>query len=111
MENTFADLDEETQDKVMNGSEEECTFDYENLRGEVKTFTTPFEGIIPMVRRRYKEASTDMMRDQFEEFMSVKPCSACHGSRLRPEALAIKVGGLDIHELTELTVSLDDYLL
>ena len=89
----------------MNGSEEECTFDYENLRGEVKTFTTPFEGIIPMVRRRYKEASTDMMRDQFEEFMSVKPCSACHGSRLRPEALAIKVGGLDIHELTELTVS------
>ena len=105
MDNTFADLDEETQDKVMNGSEEECTFDYENLRGEVKTFTTPFEGIIPMVRRRYKEASTDMMRDQFEEFMSVKPCSACHGSRLRPEALAIKVGGLDIHELTELTVS------
>ena len=58
-----------------------------------------------MVRRRYKEASTDMMRDQFEEFMSVKPCSACHGSRLRPEALAIKVGGLDIRELTELTVS------
>ena len=105
LDNTFADLDEETQDKVMNGSEEECTFDYENLRGEVKTFTTPFEGIIPMVRRRYKEASTDMMRDQFEEFMSVKPCSACHGSRLRPEALAIKVGGLDIHELTELTVS------
>lgn len=105
LENTFADLDEGTQDKVMNGSEEECTFDYENLRGEVKTFTTPFEGIIPMVRRRYKEASTDMMRDQFEEFMSVKPCSACHGSRLRPEALAIKVGGLGIHELTELTVS------
>lgn len=105
LDNTFADLDEETQDKVMNGSEEECTFDYENLRGEVKTFTTPFEGIIPMVRRRYKEASTDMMRDQFEEFMSVKPCSVCHGSRLRPEALAIKVGGLDIHELTELTVS------
>ena len=105
LDNAFADLDEETQDKVMNGSEEECTFDYENLRGEVKTFTTPFEGIIPMVRRRYKEASTDMMRDQFEEFMSVKPCSACHGSRLRPEALAIKVGGLDIHELTELTVS------
>ena len=105
LDNTFADLDEETQDKVMNGSEEECTFDYENLRGEVKTFTTPFEGIIPMVRRRYKEASTDMMRDQFEEFMSVKPCSACHGSRLRPEALAIKVGELDIHELTKLTVS------
>ena len=60
---------------------------------------------MPMVRRRYREASTDMMQAQFEEFMSVKPCSTCHGSRLRPEALAIKVGGLNIYELTELTIT------
>ena len=58
-----------------------------------------------MVRRRYQEASSDMMRDQFGQFMSVKPCTACHGARLRPEALAIKIGGLNIHELTDLSVS------
>lgn len=105
VENSFADLDKETQEKILWGSADECTFEYENMRGEVKSFTTPFEGVMPMVQRRYKEASTDMMRDQFEAFMTVKPCSACHGSRLRPEALAIKVGGLNIHELTGLTVT------
>lgn len=58
-----------------------------------------------MVRRRYREASSDMMRDQFGQFMSVKPCTTCHGARLRPEALAIKIGGLDIHQLTDLSVT------
>ncbi len=46
-----------------------------------------------------------MMRDQFGQFMTVKPCSTCHGARLRHEALAIKIGGLNIAELTDLPVS------
>ena len=57
-----------------------------------------------MVRRRYREASSDMMRDQFAQFMTVKPCSTCHGTRLRHEALAIKIGGLNIAELTDLPI-------
>ena len=89
----------------MNGSDDTCVFEYENLRGEVKQFATAFEGILPMVRRRYREASSDMMRDQFGQFMTVKPCSTCHGARLRHEALAIKIGGLNIAELTDLPVS------
>ena len=105
IDNCFGELPKELQEKLWHGSDEDCVFEYENLRGEVKTFTTPFEGIIPMVRRRYREASSDMMRDQFGQFMSVKPCPACHGSRLRPEALAIKIGGLNIRELTDLSVS------
>ena len=105
IDNCFDELPKELQEKLWHGSDEDCVFEYENLRGEVKTFTTPFEGIIPMVRRRYREASSDMMRDQFGQFMSVKPCPACHGSRLRPEALAIKIGGLNIRELTDLSVS------
>lgn len=105
IEQSYNDLPPELQEKLMYGSEDTCVFEYENLRGEKKTFKTPFEGVIPMVRRRYREASSDMMRDQFGQFMSVKPCSTCHGARLKPEALAIKVGGLNIHELTDLTVS------
>ncbi|WP_395754601.1 excinuclease ABC subunit UvrA [uncultured Megasphaera sp.] len=105
IQNCYNDLPEELQQKLLYGSDDECVFEYENLRGEVKTFSTPFEGVIPMVRRRYREASSDMMRDQFGQFMSVKPCTACHGARLRPEALAIKIGGLDIHELTDLPVT------
>ncbi len=101
----YDDLPPELQEKLLWGSDDNCVFEYENLRGEVKEYTTAFEGIIPMVRRRYKEASSDMMRDQFEQFMAVKPCTACHGARLRHEALAVKVGRLNISELTALTVS------
>ena len=105
LNDSYNDLSADLQEKLMYGSDDMCVFEYENLRGEIKTFKTPFEGVIPMVRRRYREASSDMMRDQFGQFMAIKPCSTCHGARLKPEALAIKVGGLNIYELTSLTVS------
>lgn len=104
LDNGYDDLPKDLQDQLMNGSDENCVFEYENLRGEVKTFSMPFEGVLPMVRRRYREASSDMMRDQFAQFMTVKPCSTCHGTRLRHEALAIKIGGLNIAELTDLPI-------
>lgn len=104
LDNSFSDLPGALQEKVLWGSDDPCVFEYENMRGEVKTFTTPFEGVMPMIRRRYREASSDMMRDQFEQFMTVKPCSVCHGARLKPEALAIKIGGINIQQLTDMTV-------
>ena len=104
LENCYADLPQEVRQKVLYGAEDTCVFEYENLRGETKQYATTFEGVIPMVRRRYKEASSDMMRDQFGQFMTVKPCTTCHGTRLRHEALAIKIGGLNIAELTNMTV-------
>ena len=104
LENCYADLPSDVQQNVMWGTEDTCVFEYENLRGETKQYATAFEGVIPMVRRRYKEASSDMMRDQFGQFMTVKPCTTCHGTRLRHEALAIKIGGLNIAELTDMTV-------
>ena len=54
----------------MYGSTEKVTFDYENMRGEVKTFHTEYEGILPMVKRRHAEATTDSMREEFESYMS-----------------------------------------
>lgn len=104
LENCYADLPHEVQRDLMWGTDDTCVFEYENLRGETKQYATAFEGVIPMVRRRYKEASSDMMRDQFAQFMTVKPCTTCHGTRLRHEALAIKIGGLHIAELTDMTV-------
>lgn len=100
----FAELPKKLQDKVMNGTTEKVTFDYENMRGEVKTFHTEYEGILPMIRRRHSEASTDSMREEFEKFMSIKPCTTCHGARLKPESLAVRIGGKNINEVTELTI-------
>lgn len=104
LNSTYKDLPEALQEKIMHGTEEQVSFTYENMRGEVKEFTTPFEGILPMVKRRHSEASTDQMREEFETYMSIKPCSTCHGKRLRPEALAIRVGDKNISEVTELTI-------
>ena len=77
---------------------------YENLQGEVKKHTTPFEGIIPLLRRRYREAFSERMRLDIESFMTSTPCPVCHGARLKPEVLSILVGGKNICEVTVLTV-------
>lgn len=104
LENCFADLPKKLQEKVMQGTTEKVDFDYENMRGEIKTFHTEYEGILPMIKRRHSEASTDTMREEFEKFMSIKPCTTCHGARLKPEALAIRVGDKNIDEVTHLTI-------
>lgn len=104
LNNSFDELPKKLQEEIMHGSREKVSFDYENMRGEVKTFHTEYEGILPMVKRRHSEASTDAMREEFEKFMSIKPCTTCHGARLKPEVLAIIVGGKNIEEVTDMTI-------
>ena len=104
LNNSFDELPKKLQKEIMHGSREKVSFDYENMRGEVKTFHTEYEGILPMVKRRHSEASTDAMREEFEKFMSIKPCTTCHGARLKPEVLAITVGGKNIEEVTDMTI-------
>lgn len=104
LQNTYDELPKKLQHDIMYGTEEKVSFDYENMRGEVKTFHTEYEGILPMVKRRHSEASTDAMREEFEKFMSIKPCTTCHGARLKPEVLAITVGGKNIEEVTDMTI-------
>ena len=74
------------------------------MQGEVKKHTTAFEGIIPMLRRRHREAFSERMRLDIEGFMTSTPCPVCHGARLIKEVLAILVGGKNICQVTALTV-------
>ncbi len=105
LDSTYDELPKALQKKVMYGTTDKVAFTYENMRGEVKEFFTEYEGILPMVKRRHSEASTDSMREEFEKFMSIKPCTTCHGARLKPEVLAITVGGdKNINEVTQLTI-------
>ncbi len=104
LESTYDELPKALQKKVMYGTTDKVAFTYENMRGEEKEFFTEYEGILPMVKRRHSEASTDSMREEFEKFMSIKPCTTCHGARLKPEVLAITVGGKNINEVTQLTI-------
>ena len=104
LDSTYDELPKALQKKVMYGTTDKVAFTYENMRGEVKEFFTEYEGILPMVKRRHSEASTDSMREEFEKFMSIKPCTTCHGARLKPEVLAITVGDKNINEVTQLTI-------
>ncbi|MCG0277450.1 MAG: excinuclease ABC subunit UvrA [Thermanaeromonas sp.] len=91
---------------ILYGSgQERIRFSYINRYGERRTWEAPFEGVIPALERRYREAQSDWARAEIEEYMSQKPCPVCRGTRLKPEALAVTVGGKNIHEVTKLSVA------
>ncbi len=84
---------------------EKVYFRYENSYGRVRRRHILFEGVIPTLERRYREAAnSERARTEIEEYMSKKPCTACGGARLRPESLAVTVGGKNIAEVTHLSI-------
>lgn len=100
------ELPEDLQQLILWGAgEQRFTFVYENMYGERRTYHSNFEGVIPMLTRRYKETTSDWSREEIEEYMSSKPCPTCKGARLKPEALAIRVGGKNIYEVTRFTIA------
>jgi len=80
-------------------------FHYENPYGQVRDRHIEFEGVIPNLERRYKETASETARMELEEYMSSKPCPVCKGKRLKPESLAVRVGGISISELTAMSVT------
>ena len=78
---------------------------YVNRQGFKRSYMTTFEGIIPNLERRYSETDSEYMRSKIEEYMADRPCPACEGARLKPPSLAVKVGGLNIYELSRLPVN------
>lgn len=83
----------------------EVTVHYRNRNGRTATFRTPFEGVISNLQRRYNETTSEYMRDKIAEFMSERTCPVCQGSRLRPEALAVTIGGVNIITVTQWPVN------
>src|SRR3954467_9471618 len=77
---------------------------YRNRYGRRRSYATRFEGIVPNLERRYRETESDLSREKIEEFMSMVPCPACKGARLRPESRAVLVGGIAVHEFAALSV-------
>ncbi len=100
----FKDLPEKVQKALLYGSgEEEIKFYFE--RGHRRYFhSRPYEGIIPNMERRYLETDSYQVREDIEQYMSIRPCPACGGARLQPVSLAVTVGGKGIHEVTALPI-------
>ncbi len=83
---------------------ERIDFEYKNMFGKVRPRHVAFEGVVPMLERYHKEARSPGMRQEIEQYMTAIPCDACKGKRLKPEALAVTVGGVNIADLTAMTV-------
>ncbi len=100
----FKDLSDEVKDIIFYGTGgEEIEVHYKSRRGE-GVYNLAFEGVIPAMERRYKETSSEYMKQEYRNMMLDKPCSHCHGDRLRPEALTVHIGDKNISELTKLSV-------
>ncbi len=100
----WSDLNEEAQQAILYGTgSREVQFAYDDGLRSYRT-TKPFEGVIPNLERRWKETDSAWSREEIERFMSGTPCPACNGYRLKPEALAVKIGGMHIGQITEKSI-------
>ncbi len=100
------ELTPEQLDKILYGTGAEAIrVVYRDTYGRRRAYQTTFEGVVHNLMRRYSETGSDYMREEFEKYMSVRPCPECGGARLRKEALAVKVGGLSIAEVTRLSIA------
>ncbi|HIU19132.1 MAG TPA: excinuclease ABC subunit UvrA [Candidatus Limiplasma stercoravium] len=97
------DLPQNIMDILMYGTKDKIVIEYEGAHGSGR-YETTFEGVIHSLNRRYRETTSEAMKAAYEEYMVVDACDACHGRRLKPEVLAVTVGGMNISQLCDLSV-------
>jgi len=101
------DLSLKQRDIILYGppvGKENIRIEYRTSRGESRYYETNYHGVIPNLKRRYSESTSDYSRSRMEEYMSIRPCPACGGKRLRKEALAVTVSGKNINDVTNLSI-------
>ncbi len=97
-------LSDEVLDVILYGTEREQTFEYTSRAGKTWEYRASFEGVVNNLQRRYGETSSEYVKEEIEKFMSASTCPACHGARLKPEALAVTLGGRNIDDLTRMSI-------
>ena len=101
LEKPVGKLSKKHVDLLLYGTNgQKVSFPYTNSYGHTRTFETKFSGVVNNLNRRLREASSDWARQDVEQYMSTRPCVACNGGRLRPESLAVTVGGENIRKVT-----------
>lgn len=105
MNTPFEQLSKKEQNLVLYGSDDrKFHFHYKNDFGNVRNAMIPFEGVMENVKRRYHETSSDFTRNEMLKYMTELNCPVCHGKRLNPQALSVKVQGHDIAEINDLSI-------
>ncbi|MFN2449429.1 MAG: excinuclease ABC subunit UvrA, partial [Candidatus Baltobacteraceae bacterium] len=97
-------MSDEVVDVILYGTDREQNFAYESRAGKVWEYRSSFEGVVNNLQRRYNETSSDYVKEDIEKYMSASTCPQCKGARLKPEALAVTIGGANIDALTRMSI-------
>nr|WP_245627278.1 excinuclease ABC subunit UvrA [Kribbia dieselivorans] len=104
MDTPWHALPDRAKEALLHGKNHKVQVRYKNRWGRERSYSTGFEGVIAFIKRRHAETDSDASREKYEGYMRQVPCPACHGARLRPEILAVTVGGLSIAQLCALSI-------
>ncbi|MGY1643724.1 excinuclease ABC subunit UvrA [Geodermatophilus sp. SYSU D00703] len=104
MDDPWERLPAKVQKAVLHGSPDQVHVRYKNRYGRERSYYAAFEGVLPFLERRHEDTDSDYMRDKYEGYMRDVPCPVCHGTRLKPEILAVKLGGRSIADVTGLSI-------
>ena len=104
MDTPWEQLPAKVQKAVLHGSPDQVHVRYKNRYGRERSYYAAFEGVMPFLERRHEDTDSDWARDKYEGYMRDVPCPVCHGTRLKPEILAVKLNGRSIAEVTNLSI-------
>ena len=105
LEKPWKALSIKAKEAILHGWDYEVHVKYKNRYGRVRNYSTGFEGVVSFVERRHSETDSDFSRDKYEAYMRETPCPVCKGTRLKPEILAVKLGGKSIAEICQLSIA------
>jgi excinuclease ABC subunit A len=98
-------ISERARNAILNSHEYEVHVKYKNRYGRTRNYATGFEGVIPFLQRKHAETDSDFSRERYESYMREVPCGTCEGARLKPEVLAVTIGGKNIAQICELAIN------
>ena len=104
MDTPWRALPERAKEALLHGKDFKVHVKYRNRFGRERTYSTGFEGVMHFLERRHSDTESDWAKERYEQFMREVPCPACQGARLRPEVLAVTVGGKSIAEVCEMSI-------
>ncbi len=105
MDKPWSKLTVKAREAVLHGSDYEVHVKYKNRYGRTRNYSTGFEGVLSFIERKHSETDSDFSREKYEAYMRETPCPVCKGARLKPEVLAVTLGGKNIWEICELSIA------
>ena len=104
LQSTWASLTEEQRHVVLHGSKEKIYIETDSRYGQAKGYNRKYEGVLPMLQRQYKEASSETYKQKLEKYLVDQTCEVCNGARLKPESIAVRMGPYNIKDFTSVSI-------